>query len=312
MTAKDSLCPDSCSYVKEDSSEIWCFKPGGPDYIEECRTSTHSLNPSEPGSTGQSYPGITSPSEPGNASPSDPGSAFPSGTVSTSVKSTLSPTDIIKAANDRIVQASEEYEVAVNSLKTANDASAIVDKIQAKLSPSSSTLVGRNKRQAESSTVGAVSSCNDFSIKYLLLLDELIALSDNNVGLIKQLVAVINAAIDIPCDDNEKKTLKDEADLKVNNAKANAEEYKKEKEESIEELVRIVRAAQTEIEEANGALSASLLSTVAALTPIFTFPTEEATSRSTSPHQSSTQQGSSTPVTSPSEPGNRDYFPSKC
>ena len=108
----------------------------------------------------------------------------------------------------------------VDIFRTANDARATVDKIQAKLSPSSSTLREKNKRQSESSTVGAVSSCNDFSIKYLLLLDELIALSDNNVGLIKQLVAVINAAIDIPCDDNEKKTLKDEADLKVNNANA--------------------------------------------------------------------------------------------
>ena len=302
MIEEDSSCPEGCSYFKEDPNEIWCFKPGGLDFTEKCRTT--SSPPTDP-----SGPGVTSPSGPGVTSPSGPGVTSPSGPGSTSVISTLNPTDIITAANERIVKAIKEYEVLADHAKTAIDARSTVDKIQAKLSSSSSTLRERRGRQADSSTVGAVSSCSDFRVKYLLLLDELIALSDNNVGLIKQLVAVINAAIDIPCDDTEKETLKEEADLKVNNAKANAEEYKKEKEESIEELVRIVRAAQTEIEEANGALSASLLSTVAALTPIFTFPTEEATSRSTSPQQSSTQQAS---LTSPSEPGNRDYFPSKC
>ena len=38
------------------------------------------------------------------------------------------------------------------------------------------------------------------------------------------------------------------ADFEVNNAKAYSKEHKKEKEEIVEELVRIVRAAQTEIE----------------------------------------------------------------
>ena len=191
------------------------------------------------------------------------------------------------------MDAIKQYEVLADHAKTAIDARSTVDKIQAKLSPSSSTLRERKRRQADPSTVGAVSSCNDFSIKYLLLLDELIALSDNNVGLIKQLVAAIDDVIEIPCDDNKKETLKAEADFKVNNAKANAEEFKKEKEKTIEDLVKIVREAQRQIEEANE----SLLSTVAALTPIFTVPTEVTAS----------QQGSSASETkintAPSKPG---------
>ena len=42
MLDEDSPCPDSCSYQRDrdDPPEVWCFKPGGLEFSDECPATT--------------------------------------------------------------------------------------------------------------------------------------------------------------------------------------------------------------------------------------------------------------------------------
>ena len=102
-----------------------------------------------------------------------------------------------------------------------------------------------------------------------VFLEELAKVSDDNIGLIKQLVSVLTAALPVPCTDTEKETLKTSTESKVSAAKAKATEFKEEKEKMIEEFVQIVIEANKQIEEANNQLVANGAPTIPAVTPIF-------------------------------------------
>merc|ERR1719242_512313 len=165
------------------------------------------------------------------------------------------------------------------------------------------------RRQDESSTIGPVTTCEEFSKAYNSLLDELAKFSDDNVGLIKQLVEVLNSAlgtIDTLCTPEAKQTLKDQSDSKVTAAKDKAAQYKEEKEDRLKELGEIVKEAIKQIEEANMILIASSLATVQPATPAFTIPTDAPTTMgSTAPpaETSPGTDGGSSPPPSETSPG---------
>merc|ERR1712079_868033 len=181
-------------------------------------------------------------------------------TAPTSAGSTMDPiaaNKLIDAANEEIVEANEEHATVSENVNTASNADSAVDNIQTALSPTSTTVGRRMRRQDESSTIGPVTTCDEFGEMYNSLLDELAKFSDDNVGLIKQLVEVLNnelSTIDTLCTPDAKQTLKDQSDSKVTAAKDKAAQYKEEKEERLDELVEIVKKALEKIEEANNIL----------------------------------------------------------
>merc|ERR1711953_641986 len=202
--------------------------------------------------------------------------------------STLSPEDTIDAANAAITQASADHTRATENSNTASEASSAVDDIQSSLST-------RIKRQSESTTVGPVSDCNDFGSKYNLLLDELSNFSDNNVGLIKQLVAVLKSVVTIPCTQSEKSSLKSTTASKVDSAKSKASSYKAEKEKEKDDAVKRVQAAQAQIVSSNQLLLDAGKQTKAPVTPSFTIPTTV--------QAETTPAGTGTGITSPQPEG---------
>lgn len=228
------------------------------------------------------------------------GASEPSSTVTSTAGSTLNPTDIINAANDAINKANEDYAKATEDINTANAAIIACDMIQSALSPSSAKVSGRIKIRA-SKSVGLVSGCSDFSTKYNSLLEGLDILTDDNIGLIKQLVTVLTAALPVPCTDTEKETLKTSTESKVSAAKAKAQDFKEEKEQKIEEFVQIVKESNQQIQEANNQLVAIGAQTIPVATVSFTIPTDPPTSQqqesSTGPQTS--PEGSTGPQTSP-------------
>merc|ERR1712038_243525 len=261
--SQDQDCFEGCVYKKEGAPETneYCFK-----------SVTEGAAPSEPESTAPSEPESTAPSEPESTAPSESNSTAP-----TSAGSTMDPIAAIDAANEEIEKANAEHATVSENVDTASNADSAVDNIQAALSPTSTTVGRRMRRQDESSTIGPVTSCEEFSKAYNSLLDELAKFSDDNVGLIKQLVEVLNSAlgtIDTLCTPEAKQTLKDQSDSKVTAAKAKAAEYKEEKEERLVELVEIVKEALEQIEESNNILIASSIGTVQPATPAFTIPTD--------------------------------------
>merc|ERR1711953_388423 len=215
---------------------------------------------SMPPATGSSQPmtGSTMPPATGSSSVStgptggptlstgltSPGSSSGASAVPTSAGTTLSPEDTISKANSVITQANAAHAVATENANTASEASSAVDDIQASLS-------ARIKRQAASTTVGPVSGCADFGTKYDQRLTELSNFSDNNAGLIKQLVTVLKNVGTIPCTASEKSDLKASTETKVAAAKSKATAYKAEKEAEKEELVKKVQQAQADISQAN-------------------------------------------------------------
>merc|ERR1711913_200473 len=157
-------------------------------------------------------PESTAPSEPESTAPSEPESTAP-----TSAGSTVDPTATIDAANKEIENANAEHATVSENVNTASNADSAVDNIQTALSPTSTTVGRRMRRQDESSTIGPVTTCDEFGERYNSLLDELAKFSDDNVGLIKQLVEVLNSAlstIDTLCTEEDKQTLKDQSDSK--------------------------------------------------------------------------------------------------
>merc|ERR1711913_212704 len=249
-------------------------------------------------------PESTAPSEPESTAPSEPESTAP-----TSAGSTIDPKAAIDAANEEIEKANAEHATVSENVDTASNADSAVDNIQAALSPTSTTVGRRMRRQDESSTIGPVTICEEFGERYNSLLDELAKFSDDNVGLIKQLVEVLNSApgtIDTLCTPEAKQTLKDQSDSKVTAAKAKAAEYKEEKEERLDELVKIVKKAIKQIEEANNILIASSLATVPPATPIFTIPTDAPTTMGSTAPSAETSPGTdggSSPPPSETSPG---------
>merc|ERR1712079_139495 len=235
-------------------------------------------------------------------------------TAPTSAGSTMDPiaaNKLIEAANKEIENANAEHATVSENVDTASNADSAVDNIQAALSPTSTTVGRRMRRQDESSTIGPVTICEEFSKAYNSLLDELAKFSDDNVGLIKQLVEVLNSAlgtIDILCTPEAKQTLKDQSDSKVTAAKAKAAEYKEEKEERLDELVEIVKKALEKIEEANNILIAAFgpVGTVPPVTPAFQIPTDAPTTMGSTAPPAETgpgTDGGSSPPPSETSPG---------
>merc|ERR1711953_1451451 len=334
VDVKDPNCADGCLYTREGrESEEYCFKAvtsGAADINNECEAPTGtaegtgmpSESPSMPpsdlpsGSPTGTPEGTGMPSESASMPPSDlpigsptgtpEGTAMPSqsdtptGTAEgtelppsasstpSTAGSTLSPEDTIDAANAAITQASADHTRATENSNTASEASSAVDDIQSSLST-------RIKRQSESTTVGPVSDCNDFGSKYNLLLDELSNFSDNNVGLIKQLVAVLKSVVTIPCTQSEKSSLKSTTASKVDSAKSKASSYKAEKEKEKEDAVKRVQAAQAQIVSSNQLLLDAGKQTKAPVTPSFTIPTTV--------QAETTPAGTGTGITSPQPEG---------
>merc|ERR1712110_806030 len=214
-----------------------------------------------------------------------------------------------------IENANAEHATVSENVNTASNADSAVDNIQTALSPTSTTVGRRMRRQDESSTIGPVTTCDEFGEMYNSLLDELAKFSDDNVGLIKQLVEVLNSAlstIDTLCTEEAKQTLKDQSDSKVTAAKDKAAQYKEEKEDRLKELVEIVKEAIKQIEEANMILIASSLATVQPATPAFTIPTDAPTTMgSTAPpaETSPGTDGGSSPPPSETSPGTGETSP---
>merc|ERR1712110_1319599 len=201
-----------------------------------------------------------------------------------------------------IENANAEHATVSENVNTASNADSAVDNIQTALSPTSTTVGRRMRRQDESSTIGPVTTCDEFGEMYNSLLDELAKFSDDNVGLIKQLVEVLNSAlstIDTLCTEEAKQTLKDQSDSKVTAAKAKAAEYKEEKEERLDELVEIVKKALEKIEEANNIL-------IAAFGPVGTVPPDAPTTMGSTAPPAETgpgTDGGSSPPPSETSPG---------
>ena len=186
---------------------------------------------------------------------------------------TLSPEDRINSANEIISESNEAYTVAAENANTASSAVDSVDTINSALNTSTTTTSGRVRRQSESTTVSPVNGCSDFSTKYKQLLNELGSFSDSNVDLIKQLVTVLNNTLEsIPCDEDEKTSLKSETEGDVEAAKSKANEYKAEKEEEMEELVVRIQEALALIEEANQELIDQNRPTIPGFTASFLLP----------------------------------------
>merc|ERR1712223_401832 len=246
--SQDQDCFEGCVYKKEGAPETneYCFKSvteGAATIDDECEAPTESTG--------------TAPSEPESTAPSESNS-----TALTSAGSTMDPIAAIDAAKREIEKANAEIATVSENVNTASNADSAVDNIQAALSPTSTTVGRRIRRQDVSSTIGPVTTCDEFGERYNTLLDELAKFSDDNVGLIKQLVELLNSAlstIDTLCTEEDKQTLKDQSDTKVTAAKAKAAEYKKEKEKKLEELVEIVEKATKQIEEMNNILISSSL-----------------------------------------------------
>ena len=190
-----------------------------------------------------------------------------------------------------------------------------MDSINSALNTSTTTSTaatssGRARRQSESTTVSPVNGCSDFSLKYKQLLDELSSFADSNVGLIKQLVTVLNNSVEsIPCDEAEKNKLKSETENNVAAAKSKAYEYKAQKEKEMDDLIKVVLEALTVIDEANQDLINENKPTLAMQEPEFTVPTEQTnftTASSSSPTNNPTStsgitetSGSSSSISSP-------------
>ena len=203
-----------------------------------------------------------------------------SSSSTTPSSTTLSPEDRINSANEIISESNEAYTVAAENANTASSAVDSVDTINSALNTSTTTTSGRVRRQSESTTVSPVNGCSDFSTKYKQLLNELGSFSDSNVDLIKQLVTVLNNTLEsIPCDEDEKTSLKSETEGDVEAAKSKANEYKAEKEEEMEELVVRIQEALALIEEANQELIDQNRPTIPGFTASFLLP-----STNTTPH----------------------------
>ena len=165
----------------------------------------------------------------------------------------MDPSAAIVAANDAIKKAGEDHVEATKNSDTATKASDAVSTIQGKLSSQSSTTSsGRVKRQS-SSTVGPVSDCDDFSTKYKQLLAELKNLSDESadLNLIDQLVAVLNAVTDIPCDGTKLSELSSETQADAKDARSKATAYVEKKKVEIGKFVEIIQVAIEDIGKAN-------------------------------------------------------------
>merc|ERR1711953_1267111 len=306
VDVKDPNCADGCIYTREGrESEEYCFKAvtsGAADINNECEAPTGtpegtgmpSESPSMPPSDLPSGSPTGTPEGTGVPSQSDTptgtaeGTELPPSSTPSTAGSTLSPEDTIDAANAAITQASADHTRATENSNTASEASSAVDDIQ-------SSLGTRIKRQSESTTVGPVSDCNDFGSKYNLLLDELSNFSDNNVGLIKQLVAVLKSVVTIPCTQSEKSSLKSTTASKVDSAKSKASSYKAEKEKEKEDAVKRVQAAQAQIVSSNQLLLDAGKQTKAPVTPSFTIPTTV--------QAETTPAGTGTGITSPQPEG---------
>merc|ERR1711936_1491850 len=308
VDVKDPNCADGCIYTREGrESEEYCFKAvnsGAADINNECEAPTGtpegtgmpsespSMPPSETatGSPTGTPEGTAMPSQSDTPTGTAEGTELPPSASSTpsTAGSTLSPEDTIDAANAAITQASADHTRATENSNTASEASSAVDDIQSSLST-------RIKRQSESTTVGPVSDCNDFGSKYNLLLDELSNFSDNNVGLIKQLVAVLKSVVTIPCTQSEKSSLKSTTASKVDSAKSKASSYKAEKEKEKDDAVKRVQAAQAQIVSSNQLLLDAGKQTKAPVTPSFTIPTTV--------QAETTPAGTGTEITSPQPEG---------
>merc|ERR1711981_194035 len=281
--SEDQDCYNGCVYKKEgapDSNE-YCFKSvtQGAATIadEECEAVSSSTGPTGASSTG----------------PTGPSSTGPTGPSSTAGN----PVETIKSANEAIEKANADHAEATKNANTANDAGSAVDDIQAKLSSaSSSTTAGvRIKRQA-STTVGPITTCDDFTNKYTQLLDELIKLSDDNIGLIQQLAAALTGVLNaIPCTPQKQAELNEASKSKVDTAKAKTVTYIEVKEEEKKAAGEKVQAALQQIADANAQLVSSGSTTIPPVTASFTV--QQTTGGSSGPQTS--PGGSSGPQTSP-------------
>jgi len=289
--SEDQDCYNGCVYKKEgapDSNE-YCFKSvtQGAATIadEECEAVSSSTGPTGPSSTGPTGPSSTGPTGPSSTGPTGPSSTAGN------------PVETIKSANEAIEKANADHAEATKNANTANDAGSAVDDIQAKLSSaSSSTTAGvRIKRQA-SSTVGPITTCDDFTNKYTQLLDELIKLSDDNIGLIQQLAAALTGVLNaIPCTPQKQAELNEASKSKVVTAKAKTVTYIEVKEEEKKAAGEKVQAALQQIADANAQLVSSGSTTIPPVTASFTV--QQTTGGSSGPQTSPA--GSSGPQTSP-------------
>merc|ERR1711981_1102363 len=289
--SEDQDCYNGCVYKKQgapDSNE-YCFKSvtQGAATIadEECEAVSSSTGPTGPSSTGPTGASSTGPTGPSSTGPTGPSSTAGN------------PVETIKSANEAIEKANADHAEATKNANTANDAGSAVDDIQAKLSSaSSSTTAGvRIKRQA-SSTVGPITTCDDFTNKYNQLLDELIKLSDDNIGLIQQLAAALTGVLNaIPCTPQKQAELNEASKSKVDTAKAKTVTYIEVKEEEKKAAGEKVQAALQQIADANAQLVSSGSTTIPPVTASFTV--QQTTGGSSGPQTSPA--GSSGPQTSP-------------
>merc|ERR1711981_591634 len=289
--SEDQDCYNGCVYKKQgapDSNE-YCFKSvtQGAATIadEECEAVSSSTGPTGPSSTGPTGASSTGPTGPSSTGPTGPSSTAGN------------PVETIKSANEAIEKANADHAEATKNANTANDAGSAVDDIQAKLSSaSSSTTAGvRIKRQA-STTVGPITTCDDFTNKYNQLLDELIKLSDDNIGLIQQLVAALTGVLNaIPCTPQKQAELNEASKSKVDTAKAKTVTYIEVKEEEKKAAGEKVQAALQQIADANAQLVSSGSTTIPPVTASFTV--QQTTGGSSGPQTSPA--GSSGPQTSP-------------
>ena len=105
-------------------------------------------------------------------------------------------------------------------------------------------------------------------------------LTDDNINLIKQLVTVLSNSVTngIPCNDQDKASLKTETETRVEQVKAKANDYIDDKNTKIAEAGAEVLAALDMIEAANEDLLEQNKSTIAAEEANFTLQTEMPTS----------------------------------
>merc|ERR1719333_562630 len=148
--SQDQDCFEGCVYKKEGAPETneYCFKAvteGAATIDDECEAPTESTG------TAPLELESTAPSEPESTAPSEPESTAP-----TSAGSTIDPNAAIDAAKKEIEEANEKHATVSENVNTASNADSAVDDIQAALSPTSTTVGRRMRRQDESSTIGPV------------------------------------------------------------------------------------------------------------------------------------------------------------
>ena len=181
------------------------------------------------------------PSPPSARTPYQDAASFPKSATTAPL-----PTNITTPASrinntilGEVEAANKDIDETTKKLEIVNEAIGIIESIN-------NNLLLRRRRRRRRQTLAVVepiSNCDDFSTKYNHLLNNMTAITDDNIETVKQLTTALTNTLKsnsgIPCDSQEKKIISDNTSKKVDAAKEKIEIYAAEKIKDIAALSNI-------------------------------------------------------------------------